>query len=49
MDMTDSPLNRRWLERIGALLMREPEDREQLSSCCARPTSAICSTPTRCR
>ena len=24
------PPNRRWLERVGALLMREPEDREQL-------------------
>src|SRR5690242_6079212 len=28
--MTDSPAKASWLERLGALLMREPEDREQL-------------------
>jgi magnesium and cobalt transporter len=28
--MADSPAKPSWLERVGALLMREPEDRDQL-------------------
>ena len=28
--MTDNPAKPTWLERVGALLMREPEDRDQL-------------------
>ena len=28
--MEDSPSKPSWLERLGALLMREPEDRDQL-------------------
>jgi magnesium and cobalt transporter len=33
----------------NALLMREPEDREQLLTSCTPPSSATCSTPTRWR
>ncbi len=48
--MDDSPPKPTWLERVGALLMREPEDRDQLVELLRSAYEiAICSTATRCR
>jgi hypothetical protein len=35
------------LERLSSLLLREPEDREQLIGCCIPPSSGASSTPRR--
>ena len=43
----DDPPKPGWLERLSALFLREPGDREQLIALLRSLMSAICSTPTR--
>ncbi len=45
--MEPSPSRPSWIERLSALLLREPEDREQLLALLHAAYERTCSTPTR--